>query len=155
MKPFRAPDTAKGALKKPASRSGNPPSAKDVGERNCEETASALFSCPAEGCTKVYRSNHNLVSHFDFGKHQYKLHRETQCDHIRRQWTAKCSSLKAKIPETHKTSSTSAANSSNSVPRGWALKARKCSRFAEQVNNFLLELFLVGKETGRKVIIIP
>ena len=74
-----------------------------------------------------------------------------QYDHIRRQWAAKCSSLKAKIPETHKTSSTSTANSSNGVPRGWALKARKCSRLTEQVKNFLLELFLVGEETGRKV----
>ena len=86
LKPFRAPDTAKGALKKPASRSRNAPSAKDVGERNCEETASALFSCPEEGCTKVYRSNRYLVSHLDFGKHQYKRHREAQYDHIRRQW---------------------------------------------------------------------
>ena len=74
-----------------------------------------------------------------------------QYDHIRRQWAAKCSSLKAKIPETNKTSSTSTANSSNGVPRGWALKARKCGRLTEQVKNFLLELFLVGEETGRKV----
>ena len=74
-----------------------------------------------------------------------------QYDHIRRQWAAKCSSMKAKIPETHKTSSTSTANSSNGVHRGWALKARKCSRLTEQVNNFLLEVFLVGEETGRKV----
>ena len=69
-----------------------------------------------------------------------------QYDHIRRQWAAKCSSLKAKIPETNKTSSTSTANSSY-----WALKARKCSRLTEKVKNFLLELFLVGEETGRKV----
>ena len=151
LKPFRAPDTAKGALKKPASRSRNSPSAKDVGERNCEETASALFSCPEERCTKVYRSKRYLVSHLDFGKHQYKLHQETQYDHIRRQWAAKYFSLKTKIPETHKTSSASTANSSNCVPRGRALKARKCSRFTEQVKNFLLELFLVGEETGRKV----
>ena len=151
LKPFRAPDTAKGALKKPTSRSRNAPSAKDVGERNCEETASALFSCPEEGCTKVYRSNRDLVSHLDLSKHQYKLHRETQYDHIRRQWAAKCSSLQTKIPETHKTSSASTANSSSSVPRGWALKARKCSTFTEQVKDFLLELFLVGEETGRKL----
>ena len=70
---------------------------------------------------------------------------------IRRQWAAKCSSLKGKIPETHKTSSASTASSSNSVPQGWALKARKCSRFTEKVKNFLLELFLLGEETGRKV----
>ena len=151
LKPFCAPDTTKGMLKKPASRLRNPPSAKDVRERNCEETASALFSCPEEGCTKVYRSNHYLINHLDFGKHQYKLHRETQCDHIRRQSAAKCSSLKAKIPETHKTSSAPTASSSNKVPRGWALKARKCSRFTEKVKNFLLELFLLGEETGRKV----
>ena len=74
-----------------------------------------------------------------------------QYDHIRLHWAAKCSSLKAKIPETNKTSSTSTANSSNGVPRGWALKARKCSRLTEKVKNFLLELFLVGEETGRKV----
>ena len=30
-------------------------------------------------------------------------------------------------------------------------QGRKCSRFTEQVENFLLELFLVGEETGRKV----
>ena len=53
LKPFRTPDTAKGTLKKPASRLRHPPSPKDVREWNCEETASALFSCPEEGCTKV------------------------------------------------------------------------------------------------------
>ena len=37
------------------------------------------------------------------------------------------------------------------MPRGWNLKARKCSRFTEKVKNFLLELFLLGEETGRKV----
>ena len=72
LKPFRAPDTAKGTFKKLASRLRNPPSAKDVREMNCEETASALFSCPQEGCTKVYRSNHYLINHLDFGKHQLK-----------------------------------------------------------------------------------
>ena len=49
---FYAPDTAKGELKRPASWWKNPLSAKDVRERNCEETASALFSCPEEGCSK-------------------------------------------------------------------------------------------------------
>ena len=48
---FYAPDTAEGALKRPATWWRNLPSAKDVRERNCEETASALFSCPTEGCT--------------------------------------------------------------------------------------------------------
>ena len=147
FKAFYAPDTAKGALKRPASWWRNPPSAKDVGERNCAETASTLFSCPEEGCTKVYRSNHYLVSHLDLGKRQHKM----QYTHIRRQWAAKCSSLKATIPETHKTSSTSTANSSNSVPRGWALRARKCRRLTEQVKNFLLELFLVSEETECQV----
>ena len=151
LKPFRAPDTAKGTLKKPASCLRNPQSTKSVRERNCEETASALFSCPEEGCTKVYRSNHYLINHLDLGKHQYKIRRETQYDHIRRQGAAKCCSLKAEIPETHKTSNASTASSSNSVPRSWALKARKCSRFTEKVKNFILELFLLGEETGRKV----
>lgn len=150
-KPFRAPDITKDALKKQASWWRNPPSVKDVGECNCKETASASLSCPEEGCAKVYRSNHYLVSHLNFGKHQYKLHPETQYDLIIRQWAAKCSSLKAKIPETHKTTITSTANSSNSVPGGWAHKAWKCSRFTERVNKFLLELFLVGEETRRKV----
>ena len=36
---FYAPDTAKGELKRPASWWKNPLSAKDVRERNCEETA--------------------------------------------------------------------------------------------------------------------
>ena len=36
LKPFRAPDTVKGTLKKPASRLRNPPSAKDVRERYCK-----------------------------------------------------------------------------------------------------------------------
>ena len=48
---FYAPDTAEGALKRPATWWRNLPSAKDVRECNCEETASALFSCPTEGCT--------------------------------------------------------------------------------------------------------
>ena len=52
LKPFRAPDTAKGTLKKPAFRLRNPPSAKDVRERNCDETASALFHVLRKGVLK-------------------------------------------------------------------------------------------------------
>lgn len=59
--------------------------------------------------------------------------------------------LKAKMPESHKTFSTSTADSSNNVLRGWALKAKKCSRFTEQVKSFLPELFLFGEESGHKV----
>ncbi|PFX16172.1 hypothetical protein AWC38_SpisGene19569 [Stylophora pistillata] len=150
LKPFRALDTAKSALEKPASRSRNPPSAKDVGTRNCEETASALFSCPEEGCIKVYRSNHYLVSHLDFRKHQHKLNRETQYDHHTREWAAKCSSLKVKIPGTAETSSTSTANSSNSAPGGWALKARKCSRLRNRRRTSFSSYLLLVKKLGAR-----
>ena len=60
--------------------------------------------------------------------------------------------MKINIPLAHGISSASVScNSSESLSRGWALKGKKQSRFSDSVKNYLLEPFLIGEETGRKV----
>ena len=40
----------------------------------------------------------------------------------------------------------------NEVVIGWVLaKTRRSNRFSERVNSFLVEQFMIGEETGRKV----
>ena len=105
-------------------------------ERNCTETASALFSCPEEGCTKVYRSNHYLVSHLD--SHQTTMGGEMLLSEskntrdpqdlqyfYRQQLQQRASWLGPQGKEVQQTYGTG--------------------------ENFLLELFVVGEETECKV----
>ena len=111
------------------------------------------FSCPEEGCIKSYRSDSNLQRHLDYGKHQFKLHRESQYDYVKRRWAAVCTGIKSE----NITTSSSCNNNESTVavttlPTGWALKKRrKNTRFSPRVRSYLLETFLQGEETGRKV----
>ena len=112
------------------------------------------FSCPEEGCIKSYRSDSNLQRHLDYGKHQFKLHRESQYDYVKRRWAAVCTGIKSE----NITTSSSYNNNESTVavtttlPTGWALKKRrKNTRFSPRVRSYLLETFLQGEETGRKV----
>jgi len=109
------------------------------------------FYCPEEGCVKVYRYRRFLDQHLDVGKHNFKLHEESQYDNLRRKWAQKCTSVKAPNPTSLPVQGTT-SHSSARVPMGWALpKSKQGKRFSLQVKTFLLEQFMIGEETGLKV----
>lgn len=111
-----------------------------------------LFNCPEEGCVKNFRTSKNLQRHLDLGRHHFKLHEESQYDQIRRKWAQHCMSLKPQNPSYLFTASSSSEEVVSDVVIGWAqTRSKRSNRFPEKVKKFLLEQFMIGEETGRKV----
>ena len=115
------------------------------------------FSCPEEGCIKVYQSFAALQRHLDVGKHLIRLERETQYDQVKRKWAETCLSLAGgylqSVPSTSAAATADQPDSQNvpSTEEGWALKnVRNVVHFSENVRNYLREVFLLGEETGHK-----
>jgi hypothetical protein len=89
----------------------------------------------------------------DYRKHQFKLHRESQYDCVKRRWAAICTGIKSeKISTSSSCNNKESAVPETTLPTGWALKKRrKNTRLSPHVRSYLLEIFLQGEETGRKV----
>ena len=153
MLPSCEPDETIGALKKTSKQSSDDPKAVTMTSTSPEDDEDCdVFSCPEEGCIKAFRSNQNLQRHLDLGRHQFKLHEESQYDQIRRKWAEHCLSLKPENPSFLSTASSTAKDVESEVVNGWALtKSKRSNRFSEEVKSFLLEQFMIGEETGRKI----
>lgn len=154
--PFSKPNETTGLLKKSTKKAAAQSSvpAPIPAQTDAEDKKVVWFTCPEQGCIKGYKTHRNLQNHLDYGRHTLKLHEESQYDEIIRKWAAKCTSLKSKNPSCSSSMTTlgSQDTSSTSSSIGWALhKSKGHKRFSENVKNYLLEQFLVGEETGRKV----
>ena len=151
--PFLEPKVISGVLKKPAkepcqavAKQTNNAVAQDK-----EPGARTKFYCPEEGCIKAYRCSRYLQQHLDVGKHEFKLHKESQYDQIRRKWAQRCTSLQPPNPSCPCESKPD-VDRAPEVLSGWALrKARAANRFSVQVKTYLMEQFMIGENTGRKV----
>ncbi|CAH3177369.1 unnamed protein product [Porites lobata] len=150
--PFCDPVNATGLLKKASTR---PPGdqAKQTVVSPTNDEGIPWFTCPEQGCIKTFRTNQTLQRHLDFGRHEIKLHEESQYDQIRHKWAEHCLSLKPQNPSCALTASSSfGVTEENVLSMGWAqTKSKRRSRFSVKVKNYLLEQFMIGEETGRKV----
>ena len=130
-----------------------PASEPATAQGESEDRSNVWFTCPEQGCTKGYRTHRSLQNHLDYGKHTLKLHVESQYDEIIRKWAAKCTSIKSKNPSASSMKASGSQDTdSGSLSIGWALhKSKGQNRFSDKVKKYLLEQFLVGEETGRKI----
>ena len=53
----------------------------------------ASYSCPEEGCVKVYKEFKGLEKHLDVGRHLIKLERESDYDSIIAKWAETCKTV--------------------------------------------------------------
>ena len=118
-----------------------------------EETkdASVLFSCPNEGCIKVYERYSSLERHMSFGKCELIPEKETLLDRAKLTYHAILQDDIgiAKVFEGRKTEKKHGSRSSS--PEGWALlTAKKSSRFNKSQRKYLEEKFELGQQTGHK-----
>ena len=89
-----------------------------------DEATRMYFSCPEEGCTKMYQSFTGLQKHLDVGKHLVRLERETTYDAIKRKWVETCKEVSRSYlhKESCSSSRTVVAEPKSPVSKGWALK---------------------------------
>ena len=150
--PFCDPVNATGLLKKASTRPPGDQTKQTVVSPTNDEGL-PWFTCPEQGCIKTFRTNQTLQRHLDFGRHEIKLHEESQYDQIRHKWAEHCLSLKPQNPSCALTASSSfGVTEENVLSMGRAqTKSKRRSRFSVKVKNYLLEQFMIGEETGRKV----
>lgn len=108
----------------------------------------ASYSCPEQGCVKVYKEFKGLEKHLDVGRHLIKLERESDYDSIITKWAETCKTVTGDhvegevggVPSVTESSSVSADNpslegvgqgrnqrSQSDFPNAFALICRKHS----------------------------
>lgn len=108
-----------------------------------------LFSCPNEGCVKMYERHSSLEKHVLFGKCRMKPEKETLLDKAKKTYH----SLLQEDSSTAKALGVKAVEATDGfcLPEGWALKsAKKSARFNDAQKKYLEEKFNLGQETGHK-----
>ena len=115
----------------------------------------ASYSCPEQGCVKIYKEFKSLQKHLDVGRHVIKLERESAYDNIIVKWAETCKTVSGDYVQGEigvapsMTESPSVAADSPLLGEGWALKkAKKSARFSERVRSFLQGTFFQGEQTG-------
>ena len=115
----------------------------------------ASYSCPEQGCVKVYKEFKGLEKHLDVGRHLIKLERESDYDSIIAKWAETCKTVTGDYvqgevggaPSVTESPSVSADNPS--LEEGWAMKkSKKSIRVSERVHSYLPETFFQVEETG-------
>jgi hypothetical protein len=92
-----------------------------------------------------------LQKHLDGGKHKYAIERESLLDKAMLRYAegleSGAVSIEEPVPEIGEES-----EQVHLVKTGWALKSASTSqrRFSEKQKKYLIDLFLLGEETGRK-----
>ena len=81
-----------------------------------------------------------------------KLAKESAYDEIKRKWTEACHSVGGGyIRGQSSTSSSDDQSPAGQVEHGWALqRTRKSVAFSEKAKSYLLDMFWMGEETGKK-----
>ena len=91
------------------------------------------FDCPIDGCVRSYETVAGLQKRLDVGNHVFRFHRESQFDHIKRQYANMVSEELPRPLFDMNSYSTSAPSTEQNrqhvgkVPIGWALKKQKSS----------------------------
>ena len=109
------------------------------------------FSCPEDGCVKMYQRFSFFQHHPNLGKHERALENETlldravlvQADRLQEQF---CDIPQIQVRKRQKLSSHPC------LPMGWALKSIhvRRTRYTEKQKDYLTNKFRIGETTGQK-----
>ena len=155
LEPFSIPHIEAGTYQQhpePTSATSEPGPLKELPFPSHTEHESEMFSCQEEGCIKTFKSFAALQKHLDVGKHLVKLAKESAYDEIKRKWTEACHSVSGGYVRGQTSASSSEKQSQpGQVEHGWALRrTRKSVAFSEKAKSYLLDVFWMGEETGKK-----
>ncbi|CAH3146260.1 unnamed protein product, partial [Porites lobata] len=132
------------------------PSFQETGEQHPDEKEedrdlSAMFSCPHEGCVKMYQRHYALENHLLYGQCEFLPVRESLMDKAKVLYHDKLLREASNLPSV-KAESSQCPVTTEVLPQGWALRsARKATRFSDSQRQYLDGKFNVGQATGVKL----
>lgn len=110
------------------------------------------FSCPNEGCVRVFQRFSSLERHLSFERCSKSLERQTLLDIAKTQYAFLLEEGVGKMPTLKSRELHVTDVSISKAEEGWALKeARKSYRFNEAQKSYLEAKYNIGQTTGRKL----
>ena len=139
--------------------SDNSQQCSDTEEETVTETSPAvhIFSCPDEGCMKVYQRFSSLQHHLDLGKHEYALEHETLLDRAALGYAERLQGHSGSVPQIEQVRKQLNLSNQPFLPMSWALKFShvKWTQFTEKQRDYLSSKFRIGESTGQKADAAP
>ena len=118
---------------------------------SAESPQSYVFSCPKEGCVKVFQRSSALERHLSLESCSMALERHTLMDLAKQQYATRLHEGVGLLPSLQVSSSVDSSSQSEALKKGWALKEmKKAYRFNEKQKTYLEAKFNIGQSTGRK-----
>lgn len=113
--------------------------------------ASGVYSCPQDGCVRVFQRMSALEKHLSLEKCTKSLERHSLMDLAKLGYKSRLEEGVGALPVVLKAPVHHQVAPAIS-PEGWALRAaKKAYRFSEQQKSYLLAKFRIGQTTGRKL----
>ena len=128
-------------------------STEELRDINPEESnkAAGVFSCPQDGCVRIFQRVSALEKHLSLEKCTRSLERHTVKDLAKMGYKSALEEGVGALP-TLKTSSLSQDYPIAAAKEGWALRAaKKAYRFSDKQKSYPLAKFRIGQTTGRKL----
>ena len=115
-----------------------------------DDQPTKLFTCPVDGCVKLFQRYSSLENYLQYGKCEIVLERENLFDKARIVYRDKL--LHGSDFQPVLASSTLPGPAEEIQTQGWALKmTKKAKHFTEKQKCYLDETFSIGQETGHKL----
>ena len=117
-----------------------------------ESEEAGVFSCPQEGCVRVFQRHSSLEKHLSLETCTKTLERHTLLDMAKVRYASILKESASAIPNIDPVSSKGSNVASAFSVEGWALRgAKKPYKFNEKQREYLEAKFDIGQGTGRKV----
>ena len=121
---------------------------KECKESTVSDSKEDLFSCPEEGCIKVYQRFSDLQYHLDCGRHDRIAEQETLLDKAVLNYASKIEQRVEPLPNMQPVHT---LGSTTKLRMGWALKiSSQRKRFSQRQKDYLLARFKLGESSGKK-----
>ena len=98
---------------------------KAVQEEEAEDSESPIYSCPQEGCTRVFQRSSALEKHLSLESCTSILEKQTMLDVAKEKYASLLNEDVCVIPSISTSCSTVVADSYPVAQEGWALKNRQ------------------------------
>ena len=119
---------------------------------SAEGPQSSVFSCPKEGCVKVFQRSSALERHLSLESCSTLPERHTLMDLAKQQYATRLEEGQGLLPSLQVSSSVDSSNQGETVKEGWVLKEmKKAYRFNEKQKTYLEAKFNIGQSTSRKL----
>jgi len=111
-----------------------------------------LFSCPQEGCVRVFQRFSSLEQHLSLEACELCPEKYSLLDLAKQEYASRLQEGTGLVPSLHFPASQVLADSYRACKEGWALKgAKKAERFNEAQRSYLEAKFNIGQSTRKKL----